>query len=415
MEYSAFPPEVNSGRLTAGPGESSMHVASSAWSQLGAVIASVIDDVVSAVRELAAVGWNGPTGLAASAAFVPYTDWLTGAVAYANEMGAAERALAIAYRAAALTTPLVPVVVGNQVTFDALAATNVLGINSGAMLANRAAYTEMWVQAAGAMDTYSAVANGLAATTTVGLAPPPSIASATPVASLAEDGAPTSGAGGGTSGVDESVPGGVDDTEGAGGTSLADTLSGLVDTLSPTANDLSTTFGQVTSAATTTMSTAANLVSYSSTSGVDYGAALPYAPAGVMGPALPANYSIPAFPLPLSPGSVSPQLSGKSLLDAGGVLNLGITSPTVNGSPSVFPRGGMLPIPPSTGGQRGARPAGVVRGTRAHGPFQPSGWRVVNPAAAAKGKAKLSARLAYAGYDPFDAKRVVSGTGLLGH
>jgi PPE-repeat protein len=45
MFYAAFPPEINSGRMYAGPGSGSMRAAAAAWEGLASVLQSTVSSV----------------------------------------------------------------------------------------------------------------------------------------------------------------------------------------------------------------------------------------------------------------------------------------------------------------------------------------------------------------------------------
>ena len=117
FDFGALPPEINSGRIYAGPGSESMMVAAAAWD-----------------------------GLAA-------------------ELSAA------AFEAAFAMTVSPPEIVANRVLLAALVATNFFGQNTPAIMATEALYMEMWAQDVAAMFGYAAAS--AAATQLDPYRPPP--------------------------------------------------------------------------------------------------------------------------------------------------------------------------------------------------------------------------------------------------
>src|SRR5271170_3192367 len=85
--------------------------------------------------------------------------WLTTTSAQLREAAAAATSSAAAYEAAHAATIPPAVVTANRVQMAALVATNILGQNTPAILANDAMYAEFWAQDAAAMYAYSASAS----------------------------------------------------------------------------------------------------------------------------------------------------------------------------------------------------------------------------------------------------------------
>lgn len=164
LDFGALPPEINSGRMYAGPGSGSMMAAASAWDGLATELSLTATGYTSAITELTSSPWLGPAAQAMVAAATPYISWLSSAAALAEETANQARAAAAAFEAAfALTVPP-PVVAANRVLLMTLVATNFFGQNFPAIAATEAQYAEMWAQDATAMYGYagaSAVATQL--------------------------------------------------------------------------------------------------------------------------------------------------------------------------------------------------------------------------------------------------------------
>src|SRR6201991_333253 len=155
MDFGAFPPEINSARMYAGPGSGPILAAASAWDVLAAELGSAAATYSSVVTRLAEGSWLGPASASMAAAATPYVDWMSTTATQAEETGYQARAAAAAFEAAfAMTVPPAEVA-ANRAQLAALVATNVLGQNTPAIAATEALYGEMWAQDAAAMYGYA--------------------------------------------------------------------------------------------------------------------------------------------------------------------------------------------------------------------------------------------------------------------
>jgi len=156
MDFGALPPEINSGRMYAGPGCGSMLVAAAAWGGLAADLHSVAASYGSVISGLAGAAWLGAASVAMTAAAAPYVAWLTMTADLCEQTATQAGAAAAAYDAAFAMTVPPPMVAANRAQLMALIATNVLGQNVPAIAATEAEYGEMWAQDAAAMYEYAA-------------------------------------------------------------------------------------------------------------------------------------------------------------------------------------------------------------------------------------------------------------------
>lgn len=155
LDYGALPPEVNSGRMYAGPGAGSLLAAACAWDSLAAELHVTAAGYDSAISELTGIWWFGPAAESMVAAVLPFASWLSATASVAEQAGIQARAAAAAYEMAfALTVPP-PVIASNRALLAALIATNWFGQNSAAIAATELHYAEMWAQDAGAMYEYA--------------------------------------------------------------------------------------------------------------------------------------------------------------------------------------------------------------------------------------------------------------------
>lgn len=156
FDFGAMPPEINSGRMYAGPGSGSMIAAASAWDGIAIELSSMATSYTEIMAELTSSSWAGPAARAMVGAARPYVGWLSVSAAQAEQAASQARAAAIAYETAfALTVPP-PVIAANRVLLMTLIATNFFGQNFPAIAATEGEYLEMWAQDATAMYGYAA-------------------------------------------------------------------------------------------------------------------------------------------------------------------------------------------------------------------------------------------------------------------
>jgi PPE-repeat protein len=164
MDFAVLPPELNSGRMYAGPGSGSMMAAAAAWDELAAQLHSTATAYSSVISGLTA-GWQGPSSAAMAAAAAPYAAWMSATAAQAEQAAAQARAAATAYQTAFAAMVPPPVIAANRGQLASLVATNLFGQNTPAIAATEAQYADMWAQDAAAMYGYAgsaAVATQLA-------------------------------------------------------------------------------------------------------------------------------------------------------------------------------------------------------------------------------------------------------------
>jgi PPE-repeat protein len=156
MDYGAFPPEINSARMYAGPGAGSMLAAAAAWDGLAADLNSTAASYGSVISGLTGESWQGAASTSMAAAAAPYLTWMSATAAQVEQVANQARAAAAAYEAAFGMTVPPAVVAANRAQLMALVATNFLGQNTAAIMATEAHYGEMWAQDAAAMYGYAA-------------------------------------------------------------------------------------------------------------------------------------------------------------------------------------------------------------------------------------------------------------------
>ena len=157
FDFGALPPEINSGRIYAGPGSAPLIAAATAWDALASELQTTAASYASTIGELT-TSWQGPSSAAAANAAAPYTAWLSNTAAQAEQTASQAQAAAAAYEAAFAASIPPPLIEANRALLAALVATNFLGQNTPAIAATEATYAEFWAQDAGAMYGYAGAA-----------------------------------------------------------------------------------------------------------------------------------------------------------------------------------------------------------------------------------------------------------------
>ena len=156
MDYGALTPEINSGRMYAGPGSESLQAAGTAWNALAAELRSAATSYGSIVSQLTDESWTGPSATEMAAAASLYVAWINSTAVEAEQTAGQLGAAAAAYQTAFSMTVPPAMIAANRLQLASLVATNVLGQNTPAIAANEAQYGEMWAQDAVAMYGYAA-------------------------------------------------------------------------------------------------------------------------------------------------------------------------------------------------------------------------------------------------------------------
>ncbi len=155
VDFGALPPEINSARMYAGPGSSSLQVAASAWNGLAAELQSAAQGYETTITQLASDSWNGPASAAMSSAAQPYVGWLQETAAQAEQAAAQAQAAAAAYEQAFASTVAPPLIAANRAETAAATQANVFGQYTALIAQLEAQYGEMWAQDAAAMYGYA--------------------------------------------------------------------------------------------------------------------------------------------------------------------------------------------------------------------------------------------------------------------
>src|ERR1700734_3948681 len=164
IDFAMFPPEINSGRMYAGPGAGPMTAASAAWDALADELYLAASAYGYTVSDLT-TWWLGPSSVSMATAAATYVSWITATAAQAALTAAQATAAVAAYDAAFAMTVPPPVIAANRALLLALVATNFFGQNTPAIMATEADYVEMWAQDAAAMYGYAGASSAASALT----------------------------------------------------------------------------------------------------------------------------------------------------------------------------------------------------------------------------------------------------------
>ena len=84
VDFGALPPEVNSARMYAGAGSTSLTTAASAWRSLAAELNSAGQGYENVITQLSSEEWLGAASIKATQALTPYVTWMKTTAAQAE-------------------------------------------------------------------------------------------------------------------------------------------------------------------------------------------------------------------------------------------------------------------------------------------------------------------------------------------
>jgi triacylglycerol lipase len=163
MNFSVWPPEVNSVLLLDGPGSEPMLEAASAWDGVGSELSSAANAFSSVTSDLAGQAWQGQASASMTNAVGRYVDWLGVAAAQAEQSATQARAAVTAFEAALATIVDPGLVTANRGRLVSLVISNLFGQNAPAIAAAEAEYERMWAQDVAAMSGYHTSASATVA------------------------------------------------------------------------------------------------------------------------------------------------------------------------------------------------------------------------------------------------------------
>ncbi|WP_066911565.1 PPE family protein [Mycobacterium interjectum] len=163
MDYEV-PPEINSGRMYAGLGSASLMDSAAAWQALSAQLGSAGAAFGAVIEALTSTAWLGPSSMTMALAAAPYVVWMIATAEQCQAAAGAAAAAAAAFEAARAGVVPPPVIAENRAQLAALVATNFMGFNTPAIMANEAHYAQMWSQDTSTMYGFAGQASGITGT-----------------------------------------------------------------------------------------------------------------------------------------------------------------------------------------------------------------------------------------------------------
>jgi triacylglycerol lipase len=163
MNFSVWPPEVNSVLLLDGPGPGPMLEAAAAWDGIGSELGSAANAFSSVTADLTGQAWQGPASASMTNAAGRYVDWLGGAAAQAEQSATQARAAATAVEAALATIVHPGLITANRGHLVSLVRSDLFGQNAPAIAAAEAEYEQMWARDVAAMFGYHSSASATVA------------------------------------------------------------------------------------------------------------------------------------------------------------------------------------------------------------------------------------------------------------
>ena len=155
VDFGALTPEVNSARMYAGPGSSSLQAAASAWNGLAAELQSTAQGYETVITQLSSDEWTGAASASMASAAQPYVEWLNTTAAQAEQAATQARAAAAAHEQAFAATVPPPLIAANRAQTAAAVQANVFGQYTPLIAQLEAQYGEMWAQDSAAMYGYA--------------------------------------------------------------------------------------------------------------------------------------------------------------------------------------------------------------------------------------------------------------------
>lgn len=163
MDYEV-PPEINSGRMYAGLGSASLMESAAAWQALSAQLGSAGGAYQAVIEALTSTAWLGPSSMTMALSAAPYVVWMIATAEQCQAAAVAASSAAAAFEAARAGVVPPPMIAENRAQLATLVATNFMGFNTPAIMANEAHYGQMWSQDTATMYSFAGQASGITGT-----------------------------------------------------------------------------------------------------------------------------------------------------------------------------------------------------------------------------------------------------------
>jgi PPE-repeat protein len=156
IDYGALPPELNSARMYAGAGSTSLTTAASAWRSLAAELNSAALGYENVITQLSSEEWLGAASTKAAQALTPYVTWTKTTAAQAEEAASQLDAASAAFETAFASVVPPPLIAQNRALLLQALQANVLGQYTNVIAQLESQYGQMWAQDASTLYNYAA-------------------------------------------------------------------------------------------------------------------------------------------------------------------------------------------------------------------------------------------------------------------
>jgi PPE-repeat protein len=156
VDFGSLPPEVNSARMYAGSGSTSLTTAASAWRSLSVELSSAGTGYENVINQLSSEEWLGAASTKAAQALTPYVTWMKTTAAQAEEAASQLDAASAAFETAFASVVPPPLIAQNRALLLQALQANVLGQYTNVIAQLESQYGQMWAQDASTLYNYAA-------------------------------------------------------------------------------------------------------------------------------------------------------------------------------------------------------------------------------------------------------------------
>src|ERR1700716_543092 len=156
VDFGALPPEVNSARMYAGAGSTSLTTAASAWRSLAAELNSAGLGYENVITQLSSEEWLGAPSTKAAQALTPYVTWMKTTATQAEQAATQLDAASAAFETAFESVVPPPLIAQNRALLLQALQSNVFGQYTNVIAQLESQYGQMWAQDSSTLYNYAA-------------------------------------------------------------------------------------------------------------------------------------------------------------------------------------------------------------------------------------------------------------------
>jgi PPE-repeat protein len=156
VDFGSLPPEVNSARMYAGAGSTSLTTAASAWRSLAAELNSAGMGYENVITQLSSEEWLGAASTKAAQALTPYVTWMKTTAAQAEHTATQLDAASAAFETAFASVVPPPLIAQNRALLLQALQANVLGQYTNLIAQLESQYGQMWATDSTTLYNYAA-------------------------------------------------------------------------------------------------------------------------------------------------------------------------------------------------------------------------------------------------------------------